>query len=90
MLLCGAGAGVTSQTLTYPGDVIRRRMQANGMMGELPVYNGTLDCIKKTFVLEGYRGFFRGLHVGWLRVIPGTAIQFAVFDIFSSWLARDV
>jgi len=87
-LVCGAGAGVASQTLTYPGDVIRRRMQANGMMGELPVYNGTLDCIKKTFKLEGYRGFFRGLHVGWLRVVPGTAIQFTVFDIFSSWLAK--
>jgi len=86
-LVCGAGAGVTAQTLTYPGDVIRRRMQANGMMGELPVYSGILDCIRKTYKLEGYRGFYRGLHVGWLRVVPGTAIQFTVFDIFSGWLA---
>jgi len=86
-LVCGAAAGVTAQTLTYPGDVIRRRMQANGMMGELPVYNGILDCIRKTLKLEGYRGFFRGLHVGWLRVVPGTAIQFTVFDMFSTWLA---
>jgi len=86
-LVCGAGAGVTAQTLTYPGDVIRRRMQANGMMGELPVYSGILDCIRKTLKREGYRGFYRGLHAGWLRVVPGTAIQFTVFDMFSTWLA---
>jgi len=86
-LVCGAGAGITAQTLTYPGDVLRRRMQANGMMGERPVYHGILDCFKKILKHEGFRGFFRGLHVGWIRVVPGTAIQFTVFDIFSDFLA---
>lgn len=85
-LVCGAGAGVLAQTITYPGDVVRRRMQANGMMGERPVYNGIVDCVRKIHKHEGPRGFYRGLYVGWIRVVPGTALQFTVFDILSEWL----
>ena len=33
-LVLGASAGVTAQTITYPGDVVRRRMQTDGINGK--------------------------------------------------------
>jgi hypothetical protein len=33
MLVCGSVAGLTAQTLTFPTDTVRHRMQANGVGG---------------------------------------------------------
>jgi hypothetical protein len=33
MMACGSAAGLTAQTLTFPTDTVRHRMQANGIGG---------------------------------------------------------
>merc|ERR1712173_255248 len=71
-MLCGAIAGMGAQTLTYPGDLVRRRMQANGMQGK-KVYSSAWHCVRQVIRLEGYMGFYRGVHVAWARVLPGAA-----------------
>lgn len=53
-------AGSISQTLTYPFDVLRRKMQVTGMQGG-PKYSGTLDALKSTLYGEGIGGLYRGL-----------------------------
>lgn len=35
MLVCGSVAGLTAQTLTFPTDTVRHRMQANGVGGSV-------------------------------------------------------
>jgi len=85
-LLCGGTAGVLAQTLAYPGDVTRRRMQANGMLGAEARYSGLRDCVRQIYLHEGMPGFFRGIKVAWLRCIPGAAIQFCVYDYVSKYL----
>ncbi len=42
----GALSGVVAQTIFYPGDTLRRRMQTNGIGGERKTYNSTWDCAK--------------------------------------------
>jgi solute carrier family 25 phosphate transporter 23/24/25/41 len=42
----GALSGVVAQTIFYPGDTLRRRMQTNGIGGERRIYNSTWDCAK--------------------------------------------
>lgn len=60
-LACGAMAGSISQTLTYPFDVLRRKMQVVGMQGGHVKYNGAIDALTSILRVEGVRGLYRGL-----------------------------
>jgi solute carrier family 25 (mitochondrial phosphate transporter), member 23/24/25/41 len=55
--------GLTSQTLTYPFDVLRRKMQVSGMKaGVLDTkYRGAIDALRTIVRTEGFRGLYRGL-----------------------------
>lgn len=55
--------GSISQTLTYPFDVLRRKMQVIGLgQGALGYqYNSALDAARVIFKTEGIRGMYRGL-----------------------------
>lgn len=79
-LTAGGLSGLISQTITYPGDTVRRRMQSNGIGGATREYSSTWDCVKKVWRKEGTRGFMRGAMTNVWRCIPGAAIQFAVWD----------
>ncbi|KAJ2762257.1 hypothetical protein IWQ57_005842, partial [Coemansia nantahalensis] len=46
-LICGALAGCCAQTITYPFDVLRRRMQVTSMSGISYKYNSTFDAVKQ-------------------------------------------
>lgn len=56
-------AGSISQTLTYPFDVLRRKMQVTGMKSDaLGIrYTGALDALVGIVRTEGARGLYRGL-----------------------------
>ncbi|GHJ83967.1 hypothetical protein NliqN6_0369 [Naganishia liquefaciens] len=81
-LTCGAVAGAVSQTASYPFEVIRRRMQVGGVKG------GTGSLSWKDAVLriwsEGKgragRGFYTGITIGWLKVVPMTSLSFATWQ----------
>ena len=60
-LTCGALAGSISQTLTYPFDVLRRKMQVTGMNALRVKYNGALDALFSIARTEGVKGLYRGL-----------------------------
>ena len=88
-LLAGSLAGVCAQTITYPGDTIRRRMIANGTGGMEKLYKNSWDCLKTVIRKEGIQGFFRGATANLVRSVPGAAIQFYAYDLFSSMLISD-
>lgn len=64
--LAGAMAGIATQTATYPGNTMIKRMQSNGAGGKPKLYANTIDCIRQILAKEGVGGFYRGL---WLNVI---------------------
>ena len=53
--------GSISQTLTYPFDVLRRKMQVSGMQGGAIKYNGAIDALRGVLKAEGVSGLYRGL-----------------------------
>jgi hypothetical protein len=82
----GAIAGITAQTLMYPGDVVKRHLQINGIDDTGKKYNGLIDCIRKIYGKYGFRGFYTGYGVNLLKAAPETMIQFAVYDKVTSLL----
>lgn len=50
--ILGGAAGTFSVTITYPTDVVRRKMQVVGEAGQ-PVYSGFFDCCRKVIAVEG-------------------------------------
>lgn len=85
-LCAGAVAGLLAQSITYPGDTIRRRMQLNGAGGKARQYATSWDCTKQIFRREGIRGFFQGVGTNVVRCIPGAAIQFAAYETLKQLL----
>lgn len=77
-LLAGGLAGISAVSLTYPTDLIRRRLQLQGFDERVPKYNGIIDCCKKIYINEGIRGLYRGLIPCYLKIFPTSAIQFYV------------
>ncbi|KAH6631834.1 mitochondrial carrier domain-containing protein [Chaetomium tenue] len=78
-LLAGGVAGMVSQTVSYPLEVIRRRMQVGGAVGD-----GHRMRIGETARLimreRGFRGFFVGLTIGYAKVIPMAAAAFYTYE----------
>lgn len=83
-VVCGAVGGMFAQTITYPGDTVRKRMQTDGIQGAKQVYRGMIHCTVTVARTEGIRTFFAGLGANVIRGIPGAAIQFSVY----AWLKR--
>lgn len=82
-LACGAVAGTTGQTVAYPFDVARRRLQVSGWKGAQTlmaggsaaaapvVYTGMVDCFVKTIQHEGVGALFKGLWPNYVKVRGG-------------------
>ncbi|KAI0066241.1 mitochondrial carrier [Artomyces pyxidatus] len=87
-LSCGALAGSISQTLTYPFDVLRRKMQVVGMSsGALGYkYNGAIDAARVIIKTEGIRGMYRGLWPNLLKVAPSIATSFFTYELVKEFL----
>ena len=75
-LSLGATAGTIAVTLTYPTDLIRRKIQLMGMEGYEERYSGMWDATVKTYRAEGFYGLYKGLYPCYLKVIPMTALLF--------------
>lgn len=77
MLFAGGFAGTVSWVMTYPVDVIKSRLQSDGMQGPAK-YKGAVDCLKKSISSEGYGFLTRGLTSTILRAFPMNAACFTV------------
>ncbi|CAL5222933.1 g5368 [Coccomyxa viridis] len=88
-LACGGLAGTTGQTVAYPLDVVRRRMQMSGWQGAQALhaeggsavaYTGMMDCLVRTVKEEGVRALFKGLWPNYIKVVPSIAIAFVTYE----------
>lgn len=78
-LSSGGFAGFISQTVSYPLEVIRRRMQVGGVVGDGHRL-GIAEVAKRIWLEKGFRGFFVGLTIGYAKVIPMAATAFYVYE----------
>ena len=74
-LVFGGLAGCCAVSITYPTDLIRRRRQIQIIKSEKGNYLGIANDILKS---EGIKGFYTGLKATYYKVIPSTALAFAI------------
>lgn len=78
-LAIGALSGAFAQTASYPFEVVRRRMQVGGITrpDRWLRWSETMGDIWRA---RGWRGFYVGLSIGYIKVIPMTAVSYAVWQ----------
>ncbi|GJY50993.1 mitochondrial adenine nucleotide transporter ADNT1-like protein [Tanacetum coccineum] len=99
-LACGAAAGTVGQTVAYPLDVIRRRMQMVGWKDAGSVvkgegksameYTGMVDAFRKTVRHEGVGALYKGLVPNSVKVVPSIAIAFVSYEVIKDVLKVDM
>lgn len=83
LMAAGGLAGVFSWMACYPMDVLKSRLQVDGMRGPRR-YKGLLDCAVQSYRQEGLAVFTRGLNSTLLRAFPTNAAIFTVV----TWVIR--
>lgn len=76
-LFIGAVSGAVSQTVSYPFDVVRKRMMIS-CSAEQIVHRSMGNCFKSIYQYEGLKGFFRGISINMIKIVPYTALQYTL------------
>ena len=91
-----------SSLFTYPIQLVMVRLQqeqfSNTILKDsanVPIkvsqerfFSGTLNCVKKTFQNEGYKGFYRGLSLQLIRTVPGNGLFFILYESTINFLTK--
>ncbi len=72
--------------VTYPLDVIRRRMQMKGALGNKFPYSSTPNAIATIYRREGVAGFYKGVFPNLLKVAPSMGITFVTYEFVKARL----
>lgn len=81
-LLCGGIAGGVGQTVSYPLEIIRRSMQVAGRVGA--PRSSFAQTARSIYATQGFAGFWVGLSIGYIKVVPMSAVSFFVFEFMKS------
>ena len=83
---------IFATVISYPYQIIRARLQNQTTTHETKkmnldphssnrvIYKGVIGTVKTVFQREGISGFYRGLFINVLRVLPGTCVTFVVYE----------
>lgn len=95
--VAGAIGGFTSGVVTCPLDVIKTKLQAQGMyrvlqdgrhVGQPKMYNGLVGTARVIWRDEGIRGMYRGLGPIVMGYLPTWAVWFTVYNKSKVWMAQ--
>jgi len=80
-------ASTIASVITFPIDLVRRRMQLKGSLSAPVVpFTSATDCARQVYRNEGIRGLYRGVPLQVVRSAPGTALQLLVYDFVKARL----
>lgn len=80
MLLMGAVAGTVAQTVCHPLDVVRKRLQLQGIGGRPVVYRTMVGASMGIVRGEGIGGLYKGLRPCYWSVLPSASVSYLVYE----------
>jgi solute carrier family 25 (mitochondrial phosphate transporter), member 23/24/25/41 len=80
MLLIGAFAGSLAQTTCHPLDVVRKRLQLQGIGGRPIQYRSMIDATLSIVRQEGPNALWRGLQPMYVSVLPSAGVSYVVYE----------
>jgi len=81
ILFLGGVAGLSAQTVCYPLDTIRRRMQVKGTH-----YTSIANAFSTIYEKETMRGFYKGMLPNAIKVVPNNGIRFLAYTYLTKWM----
>merc|ERR1712194_786966 len=88
-LALGALAGAAAQSSAHPLDVIRKRLQVQGINGNPVLYKNTIDCMTGIAKKEGIAQLYKGLGPACVATIPGTGVAYITYEFMKKMLQLD-
>ncbi|XP_075251651.1 solute carrier family 25 member 16-like [Convolutriloba macropyga] len=83
----GGFAGAVAQTVSYPCDVTRRRMQLSRILPHSKEYKNIISTMKFVYKEHGIiNGLYKGLSINYMRIIPQTSVSFTVYEFMKTLL----
>lgn len=82
----GALAGAAAQMSAHPLDVVRKRLQVQGINGNPVLYKNTFDCFAGVANKEGMNALYKGLGPACVATIPGTGIAYITYEFMKALL----
>jgi len=80
----GSIAAMVAQTVAFPFDTIKRKMQVQGFSAMEPhvefKFNGMVNCFQQTVNVNGFIGLWRGNMANIVRVIPYGGATFVTYE----------
>ncbi|GMM34958.1 mitochondrial 2-oxodicarboxylate carrier [Saccharomycopsis crataegensis] len=95
--ISGAVAGISEILLMYPLDVVKTRLQLQGLSSSpakagaattTTHYTGIIDCVTKIVKLEGPSHLYRGISAPIIMEAPKRATKFAANDEYSKLIPK--
>lgn len=99
---CGAVSGLFAQTMTYPLEVTRRRMQTLGLVGTDTAFGNLgvqekscagppslLATMRNLYLEQGIRGFYKGVSMNWMKGPVAFSISFTTYDVVKNMLIKE-
>lgn len=78
-LALGGVAGAVAQTASYPFELVRRRMQVGGLIHP-DRWISFREVVQTIWRRSGWRGFYVGLSIGYIKVVPMSAVSYSVWE----------
>lgn len=80
LLAFGSFSSLSGQLVAYPFNLMRTRLQAQGLPNQPILYNGLVDCARQTYRKDGFKGFYKGSLPNFTRNVPAVAISYVAFE----------
>ena len=81
-----AAAALAAIAITFPLDVVKRRMQMAGKGYDSIAYRSMLHCITDTYSRNGLRAFYAGASLEAVRCVPQVGLMWFTIEFFRDLL----